>query len=575
MVNIRGVIESFFVMLKEDTYVLIRIELLVAVVTMIFLVMFIMDFYRCQTRSSVLITILKSIDELSDQIVVYPIGAMQSAKFENQLFPVWAVMLVSLRTSLGYLSGYGIVDRERWFIEVANVIKFIGAGVLTGTHGLKYVKPLWSLWAILQLKSIYRFFAHGKATESLWHGRSSEFLPEYIRSIIPMDHEKGVKNADRNKSTMTAEDKYLICGESNQDITLNKPQYTMKINSSDESSWVTLGKIQEFDWLKLDNKHQDSKFKDLSMAFSLSRLLRCRLEDVILNKDSVDSMHHLIVSQIIPPAGSQGQSQVKVTKDQAERVFRILELELSFVKDYFYTLYPMVFWHGLEGKLVLWVDGCNFDIIMTWVFMFFMMFKEIWEMVTYMVSNWTRLLLACKYNKLMGTAQPVTPGNVDEKSKMNRVQQGATLAKELISIKDDEARWKILAEFWADLLVHIAPSWNAADHKNNLESGGEFITLIWALLWHCGIKKSSLWHKDEASEINAQVPHGNSTKIINTLSMDGPTNKYETESSEELKTRSFRMGRECRSGPQDTEKQSQGDNEEKNGISPGPSTFRS
>uniref|UniRef100_A0A0E0MCX2 DUF4220 domain-containing protein n=1 Tax=Oryza punctata TaxID=4537 RepID=A0A0E0MCX2_ORYPU len=862
MVDVRGVIESFFIMLKENTYVLIRIELLVAVVTVIFLAMFIMDFYRCRTRSSVLITILKSINELSDQIVVYLIGAMQSAKFENQLFPVWAIVLVSLRTSLGYLSGYGIVDRERRYIEMANVIKFMGAGVLTGTRGLKYVKPLWSLWAILQLKSLYRYLAHDRAIKSLWHGRSSEFLPEYMRTIGSVDHEKGIKNADGNKSTMMTVpgDKYLICGESNQDITLKKPQYTMKINSSDESL-VTLGKIREFDWLKLKNKHEDSnehenrnehedsnehegnKYEELSMAFSLSRLLRCRLEDAILNKDSIDDMQNLILSRIIP-AGIQGQCQEKVTKDEVERVFRILELELSFVKDYFYTLYPMVFWNGLgslllslllstatfaiafwlavgirkvyqppAGNLVLWVHGCNFDIIMTWVFMFFMMFKEIWEMVTYMVSNWTRLLLACKYvqkqawffghrltkrkirsffrskiaepwhgridqydflqqstykptlwklagaitlgkiggksdgkkageaikipqcvkpailqaigrisltsrqlpreipslinstidfqwyewtclepntccsqvilvwhiatslcgikleheketnltkpgflssawsdmkeklcscssqpyhvrkksglsdelkinyhiasslskycaylqafrsellpdsflvpevifertlkhareqlddcnliwcryNKLMGIAQPVTPGSVDKKLKMNNiVQQGGNLAKELISIKDDEARWKILAEFWADLLVHIAPSWNAADHKNNLESGGEFITLIWALLWHCGIEKSSLWHKDEVSEIIAQAPQDNSKETSNILS-----NKYEIESPEELKTRSFRRGRECRNGPKDTAKQSHAENEEKNGIS--SSSFR-
>mgnify|MGYP003702079963 CR=1 FL=1 len=850
MVDVRAVIESFFVMMKENIYVLIRIESLVALVTLIFLAMFIVDFYRCRTRSSILTTILESIDELSDQIVVYLIGAMQSARFENELFPVWAIVLVSLRTSLGYLSGYGISDRDRQFMELANVIKFIGAGVLAGTRGLKYARPLWSFWAILQLKSMYRFFAHGMANESLWHGRSSEFIPEYMRTFIPEDQETGVNHDDRNTSTMMPGKKYLICGESNKDITLKKPQYTINISNSSAQSLVTLGKIQEYNWKGMNNRDGDSKFKDLSMAFSLSRLLRCRLEDVTLNKDSINDMQHLIISEFIPDSRGQRQEE-KVDEHQAveaERTFRILELELAFVRDYFYTLYPLVFWEGLgslclslllsaatfaiafwlavgirkvyqppEGNLVLWVDGCNFDIIMTWVFMFCVMFKEIWEIVTYLVSNWTRLLVLCKYvqdqawfvserltkhlvrsffeskigeswhgridqydflqqitykptlwklanvitlgkiegkldgkktgeaikipqcvklailqairrigltsrplpreipslrsstiqferyewaclklrtcsqvilvwhiatslceiklahdkkidltkpgflcsawsymkkklccfssypyligensglsaglktnyhiaislsrycaylqvfrsellpdsflvpevlfvetlkhareqlkdcnlkwcryNKLMGIALQATPSSVDEKLKMNILQQGVTLAKDLIGMKDDEACWKILAEVWADLLVHIAPSWNASDHKNNLESGGEFITLIWALLWHCGIEKSSLWHKDEAFENNSQVPQESSTETSNVIPMDEPANEDGIESSEELKTRRVRRGREHRNGPKDTTKQSHGENEEKNGIP--SSSFRS
>lgn len=817
MVDVRGVISSLFVMLKENIYVLIRIELLVAVVTAIFLAMFIMDFYQCRTHSSVLTTILKRIDGVSDQIVVYIIGAMQSAKFENELFPVWAVVLVSLRTSLGYLSGYGIVDRERRYIEVANVIKFIGAGVLTGTRGLKYVKPLWSLWAILVLRSVCRYLAHDRAIRSLWHGRSSEFIPEYMRTIVSVDDEKNTAADGGNTSaTKPAEDKYIVYGESNQKITFKKPQYTMKIDSRDDGSpLVTLRRIRECDWRHLMNRnsqHEDSVYEDLSMAFSLSRLLRCRLEDVMLNKDSIADMQDLIVAEFIPDAAAAGRRG----QPQAERVFRILELELAFVKDYFCTLYPMVFsdelrslflclllsmatfsialWLAVgirkvyqppEGNLVLWVGGCNFDIIMTWVFMSFMMIKEIWEIVTYLVSNWTRLLFACKYVqnqawflgervmkctvrslfrskiaepwhgqidqydflqqstykatfwnvasvitlgkikgklegkrageaikipqcvkpailqairrigltsrpmlpgdipslmrsrtiqpeqyewachklrtcsqvilvwhiatslceiklahdknidltkpgfmrsawlymkkklscgtpdpylvgqksnlsdglktnyhiaislskycaylqiflpellpdsflvpevifiqtlkhareqlddcnliwcryiKLTAIAQQVAPGSVDENLKLNILQQGAILGKELISINDDEARWKILAEFWADLLVHIAPSWNAADHKNNLESGGEFITLIWALLWHCGIEKSNLWHKDEEFEISTQEHQENSTETRDRdiLSMDGlmPANGYGIESyNEEL-----------------------------------------
>uniref|UniRef100_A0ACD6A1K2 Uncharacterized protein n=1 Tax=Avena sativa TaxID=4498 RepID=A0ACD6A1K2_AVESA len=762
MVDASGVITSFFIMLKEDTYVLIRIESLVALVTMMFLVMFIMDFYRCRSRNSTVITVLKTIDSLSDQIVMYLLGAMQSARFDNQMFPVWCTVLVSLRASLGYLSGYGITDRERRLTEVANVIKFLAFGVLNGTRGLEFHKPLWVLWAILLLRSVYRFLAHHWAIGSLWHGRSSEFLPAYMHESRS-DREEG-NNLDKHQT-------YLIYGESSQEIGLKRPGYNLHLNIVDSPSLITLDRISECREPLLSSS-SSNRYKDMGLAFTLSRLLRCRLEDVTLHKETKKEIQRLIISEIT------GNQQMEV-----KRAFKILELELAFVRDYFYTLYPMVFWRGLsslcfsillsiatfsvafwlaigirkayeplEGTLVVWVGRWNVDVLITWVFMFFMMFKEVWEIVTYLLSNWTRLLLVCKYvqksqswlmrnaltedlissffvskiadpwhgridqydflqsctykpsfwkianavtlgkterkldgrnrgkaikipecvkvailqalsriglnnrqlpreipslndlnqfprykwacldldtcsqvilvwhiatslceiklaqecemdltkprflhsawsrlktffcctskpylvndnihmhgdlktcyhtatslsrycaylqvfrpellpdsfvvpdliflealqkarerpddcnliwcwyNKLMVIAeeaaqkkqeavennQDAAQDYVDRRLSMNLVQQGATLGKDLISM-DREIRWKILAGVWADLLVHIAPSWNAVDHKNNLESGGEFITLIWALLCHCGIEKSKMWDKE-------------------------------------------------------------------------------
>lgn len=84
------------------------------------------------------------------------------------------------------------------------------------------------------------------------------------------------------------------------------------------------------------------------------------------------------------------------------------------------------------------------------------------------------------------------------------VKQGAMLATKLLDSEGKEGCWEILAGVWAELLVHIAPTWNAEAHKKCLESGGEFITNIWALLCHCGIEKSNLWPaEDDAPEHNA------------------------------------------------------------------------
>ncbi|KAK3119496.1 hypothetical protein QOZ80_9AG0671370 [Eleusine coracana subsp. coracana] len=400
MVDVRAVITSWFIMLKQDIYVLIRIESLVALVTVMFLVMFILDIFHCQSGKSSMTTIMKIVDGVSDQIVVYLIGAMQSANFTNHLFPVWAIVLVSFRASLGYLSGYSIVDRERRITEVSNVIKFIGTGVLNGTRALEFTKPLWLLWAILTLRSIYKFLVHGAAIKSLWHGRSSEFIPQHLHVGYNNEHQGRQSGADDSIKKM-----YLVYGEANVNIRINKPGYNLYLDVPNENSLITLDKIHE------------TTYKDMSLAFALSRLLRCRFEDVPLHTESITMTRKLTISDII------GNN-----REKPDAAFRILELELAFVRDYFYTLYPMVFWKGLfslllsllqsfatfavtfwlalaiikvykpkKDNFVIWVHGCNVDVVSTWVFLFFMMIKEVWEMVTYLVSNWTRLLLVCRY----------------------------------------------------------------------------------------------------------------------------------------------------------------------------------
>uniref|UniRef100_K3ZM96 DUF4220 domain-containing protein n=1 Tax=Setaria italica TaxID=4555 RepID=K3ZM96_SETIT len=80
--------------------------------------------------------------------------------------------------------------------------------------------------------------------------------------------------------------------------------------------------------------------------------------------------------------------------------------------------------------------------------------------------------------------------------KLIEVARGAILGKKLM---EDEYHWELLAKVWVDLLVHIAPSSNAEAHAKHLESGGEFVTLIWALFCHCGIEKSELWQENATS----------------------------------------------------------------------------
>jgi hypothetical protein len=181
-------------------------------------------------------------------------------------------------------------------------------------------------------------------------------------------------------------------------------------------------------------------------------------------------------------------------------------------------------------------------------------------------------LRKCSYSKLIAIAEEAATDNLDRITDMNIVQQGATLGKALIDNEENtEDRWKILAEVWADLLVHMAPSWNVADHKHHLESGGEFITLIWALLSHCGIEKSSLWDKEEAHGTNDLVHQENNGGISN--NQPGPE-QQESETSAQVHPEYYAETNNIQPGSEQQESETSAEvppeyNAEINNIHPG------
>ncbi|XBI42143.1 hypothetical protein VPH35_126507 [Triticum aestivum] len=66
--------------------------------------------------------------------------------------------------------------------------------------------------------------------------------------------------------------------------------------------------------------------------------------------------------------------------------------------------------------------------------------------------------------------------------------KGAELGRQLRdNVPDQGQRWKVLADFWAEFILFLAPSDNADIHAEMLATGGELMTHLWALLTHAGI----------------------------------------------------------------------------------------
>ncbi|EAZ10500.1 hypothetical protein OsJ_00333 [Oryza sativa Japonica Group] len=88
-----------------------------------------------------------------------------------------------------------------------------------------------------------------------------------------------------------------------------------------------------------------------------------------------------------------------------------------------------------------------------------------------------------KYDKLMDL------GRLDHTEHNVRfLSEGARIAVYLVErIEDAGKRWKVLAAFWANMMLYIAPSDRAVAHATRMATGGEFVTIIWALLSHAHV----------------------------------------------------------------------------------------
>ncbi|GJN09525.1 hypothetical protein PR202_ga27540 [Eleusine coracana subsp. coracana] len=62
-----------------------------------------------------------------------------------------------------------------------------------------------------------------------------------------------------------------------------------------------------------------------------------------------------------------------------------------------------------------------------------------------------------------------------------------SLGKQLVELEGVGTAWKLLADFWSEMILFATPSDNLKGHAEAIARGGELITLLWVLLFHAGI----------------------------------------------------------------------------------------
>jgi hypothetical protein len=117
---------------------------------------------------------------------------------------------------------------------------------------------------------------------------------------------------------------------------------------------------------------------------------------------------------------------------------------------------------------------------------------------------------SCLFDALAAEAAQLLPGDKYEvmrrlpesSGEMTIFPMGVKLGKQLEEMEEG-TYWKVLADFWAEMLLYVAPSDNVEEHVERLANGGEFLTHLWALLSHAGILDREQMNVDDIENAHA------------------------------------------------------------------------
>ncbi|KAF8030802.1 hypothetical protein BT93_D0098 [Corymbia citriodora subsp. variegata] len=287
---------------------------------------------RCSNR-------IHDVYTLTPAVIAYTLGLIQTAQFCSLCLPIWATYLVVVLGSVDSYTAHSMEDIERWkSFKVDTAAKFILINGMIASYAVLYGPIVCILFVILFIKldqraqalmlasnsvmqKTYRFIADYMSTEHQWSD-SSEEDPATMRGYKYL-----VRVADEAK----VHSSFSIAKwrqKAAQWLHGDAPQYQQSLEVTDEvitveKVWNCKGRL-----LSVSEKDRDGQLKDLCLSFSLFKFICLRFTGYSLPREAHNKLWRLIQHMLSEENGY-------------ERVFQIIELELAFLFDLFYTKYPV------------------------------------------------------------------------------------------------------------------------------------------------------------------------------------------------------------------------------------------
>ncbi|XP_030533340.1 uncharacterized protein LOC115742932 [Rhodamnia argentea] len=421
--------------LETPMGMLLQIELLVIFTAFLLLFLVIFGSWRRRCNNDKFRLVVFTAYTLSTYVLTYALGLMHDAPRLNELYPIWAMFLMIAFGSADSISAYSLEDNEQWkSYNWQIIIKWIWVALLVELYfrhrSSSVVAVTDSLFFVLALKSNERAQAMMAASQHSLE-RNTKVVADYM-SVE--DESGGVSRGEVDPVCMTGYT-FLVRGEEERPrrvsfFVLAKRFIKRRLGTEeatpaldnrmtlDKDDLITVEKVWECEGRLLRSSgggDPHNKLKDICLSFALFKHLRLTYAGYSLPQEAHEKTWNLIRHGLL----SQD--------DGYKRAFQVVEVELTFFFDFFYTKYGVIFQPGmLYNKLLefatvvigIWAttsllkhhkrpyndrqlatlpNGLSVDVLVTSVTIILFIVVELVQYFFMGFSEWAKVIWICQY----------------------------------------------------------------------------------------------------------------------------------------------------------------------------------
>ncbi|OEL15828.1 hypothetical protein BAE44_0023153 [Dichanthelium oligosanthes] len=299
-------------------------------------------------------------------LFTYTLGLMQSAQGVVVMYPVWALSLFLIAGGANSITAYYLDDNKQWkrsvFSNLQHDIYFciILFQLLYPTIGVPgNVTFLWGirhmLWHPITAPVILLFaavcIAHAVGVVASWmvnYSYPSKVVTDYMKYHAKTGAGGGDSQEYFGPASSMKGCKYMVNWPAYKVIRSESGSRSSAIYKCElvpkegvitvEMIWDQCGK-DDF----ISQGVSSSRVKGACLAYSLSHLLRRRFFGMDCAEASLPETRRFILQGLLSENNT----------DEYTEAFRVIEVELAFLYDFFYTKYALIF--GMEGLFFLMV----------------------------------------------------------------------------------------------------------------------------------------------------------------------------------------------------------------------------
>uniref|UniRef100_A0A0E0F2Y9 DUF4220 domain-containing protein n=1 Tax=Oryza meridionalis TaxID=40149 RepID=A0A0E0F2Y9_9ORYZ len=363
------------------------VELWVSAATTLLLIKFGVDSIGPQFTSQRHINLaVQLLRVLNYYAVSYTLGLMPPSSSEqgtaaNAFFKVWAVLIVTMQDSIRI--GRPYQPKEMTLVDMLTSVW--SANQLRSSMPMHLRVPLWGMWSIHASRIIWYYITSSDGADAKID--TMKLLTDYMAS---------------NPATMAGY-KLLVLGEDRQHGKVEPPSYRVEFDyyqTRSDDELITVEKV----WSQGDDDALLGKGGHEFRDVCLFKLLRRRFFDFPIHEANHPATRRLVADAILNNNG-----------DDDIRAFRVTESCPSYSKhaDVFAKGFPYVrlLMTAAASYLAYAVSGMpsvstgvtakgRLARMITHGIIAILVVRELWEIGVYAFSQWTNVLIACRYIRL-------------------------------------------------------------------------------------------------------------------------------------------------------------------------------